>query len=620
MNKKLELKNCAGLLLGLFLLDTSRPTLAQTPQDNWYLEQTWTKAGGSYAATNGGLSSPYGVAIGPDGRIYVGDEGYGRIQVYLPDGTFSFSITNGFGGGQSFNAPRGMITDNAGNLYVADYFNNCVYEFTANGGYVRKFGAGTGSANGQLSGVIDVAVSSQGLVYILEYANSRLSVFNSDGTFQSILINAGFLDGQLAFPSSIAVSESGKMFISQNYANAFGAAIPTFYNGIKEFDTNGFFLLKFNSGIGTEYSAQCGCYKSFGASSVRIDKSSLLHALVTWSQADNGAGAGCYLCTIQKNLDTSVRWRVFTTEGIPVTNYTNNFSGLNNPITWPCAAFGSDGTAIECINGTKSLSVFRYAMREQWSPPRNMIPMPEVIFKQQRVNSPLVDLDFQVTDMDDMNVTVGILIFTSTNTTPSLGNCIRNPTLIEGTSTNLGPGITANQTHRLTWNAGADWSTNLGNYRVAILAQDRRTNLLDIHYLSLPAGNGMPALKISSSPLNANDFMQVWWWLLATNDTGIILTSNQIYGVTGTFNAKQLCNNGITTTNGRSYIYGKMNVREATVQEVQWAKQGNMPAGTSPNQFTPVRQVSGRPIAVNEYGFDTGSWDTNTCKWVVPLN
>ena len=222
--------------------------------------------------------------------------------------------------------------------------------------------------------------------------------------------------------------------------------------------------------------------------------------------------------------------------------------------------------------------------------------------------------------MDDMNVTVGILIFTSTNTTPSLGNCIRNPTLIEGTSTNLGPGITANQTHRLTWNAGADWSTNLGNYRVAILAQDRRTNLLDIHYLSLPAGNGMPALKISSSPLNANDFMQVWWWLLATNDTGIILTSNQIYGVTGTFNAKQLCNNGITTTNGRSYIYGKMNVREATVQEVQWAKQGNMPAGTSPNQFTPVRQVSGRPIAVNEYGFDTGSWDTNTCKWVVPLN
>ena len=159
----------------------------------------------------------------------------------------------------------------------------------------------------------------------------------------------------------------------------------------------------------------------------------------------------------------------------------------------------------------------------------------------------------------------------------------------------------------------------MGNYRVAILAKDSRTNLLDIHYLSLPAGNGMPALKISRSPLIANDFMQVWWWLLATNDPGILLISNQIVGTSGAFLNKSLCTNAVTTTSdGRNYIYGKMNVREATAPEVQWAKQGNMPAGSSPNQWSPARQVGGRPSKINEWGFDTGSWDTNTSKWVVP--
>ena len=59
-----------------------------------------------------------------------------------------------------------------------------------------------------------------------------------------------------------------------------------------------------------------------------------------------------------------------------------------------------------------------------------------------------------------------------------------------------------------------------------------------------------------------------------------------------------------------------MKVREATPQEVQWSNQATLSTGA--NQWTPGRQVSGRPISVNEWGFDTGNWDTNSCKWVVP--
>lgn len=615
----------AGLLLAMFWLCLKCAALAQTPQDNWYLEQTWVKTNATLNATNGGLSSPYGVAIGPDGRIYVGDQGYGRIQVYLPDGTFSFSITNGFGGGLRFSQPRGMITDNAGNLYVADYGTNCVFMFTGNGTFVRKFGNGTGSGNGQLNGVIDVAVSSAGEVYVLETGlfqsnyvcyshvyvtfvepgNARVSVFNADGSFEKTLLGPGSLDGQLQSPASIAISPGGKLFIAQNYTS-FGLWGSTDFFYVKAFDTNGVFACKFS-----QYSK--ASQYLFGPSSLRIDRSGLLHVILGMSGGQDDCVHYVNPWTILS--DNLISWNVFDLDGSPIATYTIGFGGVSD-IRWPCHDIGPDGTMIISGYTNKTLKVYKYALREQWAPPRNAIPMPAVLGHQQRPNSPLVDIDYQVTDLDNTNVYAAMMVFT--NATQSLTNCIRQLTFAEGTVTNLGPGIAANQIHRVTWNAGADWSVNLGNYRVAILAKDNRQGLLDIHYITLPPDRGLPTLKISSSPLIPSDFMQVWWWLLATNDPGITLASGKIYGVGGAFDAKMLCNGDYnTTSDGRAYIYGKMNVREATAQEVQWAMQGAVSGNT--NQWTPTRVVGGRPKAVNEYGFDTGNWGTNAW-WVVPQN
>src|ERR1039457_631723 len=120
MKKRQEPKLAAQLFAAVFLLSASGAAFAQRPQDNWYQDAVWVKTN---AVAEGGLVDPFGVAIGRDRRIYVGDQGSQRIQVYLPDGTFSFGITNGFGGGETFGQPRGMIFDRDGNLYVADQTN-----------------------------------------------------------------------------------------------------------------------------------------------------------------------------------------------------------------------------------------------------------------------------------------------------------------------------------------------------------------------------------------------------------------------------------------------------------------------------------------------------------------
>jgi hypothetical protein len=608
-----------ALLTGLTCLTLVRSASAQQDQDNWYLEQTLTQSG--LPATNGGLSSPYGVAIGPSGLIYVGDQGYGCIQVYQTNGAYSFSITNTFGGGQSFGQPRGMITDKAGNLYVADQGKNCVYEFASSGAYIQKFGSGAGSGNGQLSGVMDVAVATNGLVYIVENVNNRLSVFNANGSFNSILVNSGSLSSQLSSPVGVTISDNGTIVVAQNFTSYQGVYssqnpnCPCLNIYVKAFDTNGNYLHE-NQDIGYGLYGNDGCghtmWLYFAPSSVRFDHSGLLHNVL-------GLFASWYVCNGPWGLgDPSTQWHVFNPDGtanqqitMPVT------TGLiQEGVLWPCSAIGSDGTMIFCDHYTGSLQIYRYAKRELDPIPRNAPSMPEVLQVTQRTNANIVDIYYQVNDMDDSNTFAGILMFT--NGTQSLSDCVRPVSFTEGTGTNIDTTVPTGQTLHVAWNAGLDWpTTNISTVRFAIVAKDNRQGLLDVHYLNLPAENGLGPLEISASPLVQADFTQVWWWLLATNDPGIKLSNSVIYGVSGAYNGLTLCNgDNNTTTNGQTYIYAKMNVRQATAMEVAWASQG--PYITITNQWSPSPTVGGRPKTINDYGFDTGNWGANAW-WIVPL-
>jgi len=612
MKLKYLWQNC--ILIAGLLVVSRNCVLAQRAQDNWYLWQTWTNNGANYSATNGGLSSPYGVAIGPDGRIYVGDQDYGLIQVYLASGAYSYSITNGFGGGQSFSAPRGMITDTASNLYVADAGNNCVFEFSGNGTFIRKIGGVTGSAPGQLSGVMDVAVSTSGQVYIVENGNSRVSSFNPDGTFNSILINSGSLSSQLDSPVSIAISDSGEIFVTQDYTSYQGRQVlGSGFRMLKAFDTNGVSLFHIDLSYVVGYTDPCqhnGATVYLGPCSVRIDRSGLVHVI-------NSSCGTYYEGCNDPTPNFQMTWSVFNLDGSQVTSYPISFgyqSAAN--LYWPCQAVGPDGTMVIADQPTVQLQQFLYAKRELDPVPRNAPSMPEVLGVQQRTNSTIVDIYYQVNDMDDTNTFAGMLVFT--NGTQSLSDCIQPLSFTEGTGTNINTTIPANQPLHVTWNAGADWpATNNSNYRVAIIAKDNRQGLLDVHYLKLPADRSMPALQISASPLIQSDFAQVWWWLLATNDPGIRLSNSVIYGVGGTYDGLALCDgDNNTTTNGQVYIYAKMNVRQATAAEVSWASQG--PNANITNKWTPTISVNGRPSAVNDYGFDTGNWGANAW-WIVPL-
>jgi hypothetical protein len=130
------------------------------------------------------------------------------------------------GSGASFDHPAGVAVDGAGNVYVADQFNNKIRKITPTG-LVSTF-AGTGAAgagNGpRLSATfdhpIDITLDAFGNLYVADRNNNRIRKIAADGMVSTLAGSSeGFADalGELAQfdrPAGIAVDPSGNVYVA----------------------------------------------------------------------------------------------------------------------------------------------------------------------------------------------------------------------------------------------------------------------------------------------------------------------------------------------------------------------------------------------------------------------
>ena len=83
----------------------------------------------------------------------------------------------------NFNRPTDVAWDPAGNIYVADGYNNSrVAKFDKDGNWIKAWGE-RGNAPGQFNTPHTMAADAKGNIYIGDRGNKRIQVFDSDGTF-----------------------------------------------------------------------------------------------------------------------------------------------------------------------------------------------------------------------------------------------------------------------------------------------------------------------------------------------------------------------------------------------------------------------------------------------------
>lgn len=175
------------------------------------------------------------------GNVYVADRSNntirkisgGAVTTFAGSAQFpgSAGYLDGTGSAARFYGPTGVAVDSAGNVYVADSFNNAIRKISP-GGVVTTL-AGLGGTGGSTDGTgssarfhqpLGVAVDSAGNVYVGDSLNSTIRKISPAGvvsTLAGLANSPGGVDGtgssaRFYSPSGVAVDNAGTVYVADD--------------------------------------------------------------------------------------------------------------------------------------------------------------------------------------------------------------------------------------------------------------------------------------------------------------------------------------------------------------------------------------------------------------------
>ncbi len=190
-------------------------------------------------AFNAGLDWPAAVVVDANGNVYIADTEHSRIRrVDINDvittvagkGTFGYSGDGGAATNAALNTPFGLAVDAAGNLFIADSYNNRIRRVDTNGvittvagnGEGGYFGDGGAATNAWLNHPAGVTVDADGNLLIADTYNQRVRKVNPAGIITTVAGRGVFgyagdggaaTNADLNYPCGVAVDASGDLFI-----------------------------------------------------------------------------------------------------------------------------------------------------------------------------------------------------------------------------------------------------------------------------------------------------------------------------------------------------------------------------------------------------------------------
>jgi peptidylamidoglycolate lyase len=165
---------------------------------------------------SGHFNLPTDVAVLDDGGFFVSD-GYGnsRVLKFSSDGELEFQWGAKGSGEGDFDLPHGLALDGAGRLYVADRSNSRIQVFDREGSFISEW---TREKVGRPYGV---AADAAGRIFVVDGGDqptsppdrSRVIRLSSAGLTESVFGRFGNYDGQFQMGHDLAIGEDGAVYV-----------------------------------------------------------------------------------------------------------------------------------------------------------------------------------------------------------------------------------------------------------------------------------------------------------------------------------------------------------------------------------------------------------------------
>ena len=182
--------------------------------------QAFDKRTGKFLTRFGGkgeddhnLDKPEGIAVDPEGRVFVADYNTGYIKVYSPSYEWLATFSEyGSEPGQNMKSEFMDIRD--GRLYVPDIGNHRINVFDLTGKFLAIFG-GPGSEPGKLNTPEAAKFGPDGNLYVADLKNDRVQVFDAGGKFLRAWGRTGTAPGEFKSPSGLAIDRHGNVYVAE---------------------------------------------------------------------------------------------------------------------------------------------------------------------------------------------------------------------------------------------------------------------------------------------------------------------------------------------------------------------------------------------------------------------